>query len=286
MTSSSEFVARSDNATDYATQAIDKLEQDALEEIDDLVSSLRRRDVELWQKLDTDATIAIGDYDQAENNDRDIYWILGLASLFSAATHQYFLHHRKETILKPLAYRMQKMDGLTLTAAAAIVAGTRATQIEAITAFDAVDAKYLGRLVKLDGLSNSDLYDALARRGAIKPLSEAIAEQAAYVSRMTPYAPSSPQFQGAVADLVSTNSARALQGMNRRAVERLSLQYEVGGEMSQQLVWIIENDPKTCEWCEARAGEIHTYEDWLALGLPGAAVCAGGDLCRCHLAAI
>ena len=47
--------------------------------------------------------------------------------------------------------------------------------------------------------------------------------------------------------------------------------------------WITVSDDRRCDDCAERHGESRTWEEWEAIGLPGAGSTVCGDRCRCEL---
>lgn len=281
-----QFLQALDNADDYETAFFDDLEQDRLEEVDDLHTKDTNRDEALWGRLGVSAALVVTDYEEIEPDDRDLDWVMGLSGLSSAAAIQYYLDKREETLIKPLAYREQVLDAIELTSEEMILAGKRSTEFEAVQTFQKLQSKYVNELRFLREMDNTELYDYLREYGALRPTEQVIADSAQYVTRMTQYRPGSNEWKSAVNDLIDPNSKRAVQGMNRRSVQRLYTFRESGGDFNKLMVWIGEGDPNTCDPCFDRFGEVKTYGEWLEAGMPGASVCRGGDRDRCQLMAL
>ncbi len=280
-----EYLRASDNADDYAESLVDGLEQSRLEDVDELFTEESARDAELWTELGVSPELVIKDYEQEPVDDRDLEWSLGLAGLATAASTQFFLDNRNETIIHPVAYREQALDAFELTQAELVTAGQRLIDFEKVLPYQTLQRKYLEDLAFLDTMDNTELYNALREYGALRPVDKVVADSMGYVSRMTSYPPGSEQWKSAVNDLIDQNSARAIKGQNRRAVERIYSFREADGDMSTLMVWVGEGG-KPCANCPLYYGEVRTYGEWIESGiLPGASICAGGDNCRCHLAA-
>jgi hypothetical protein len=280
------YIEASDNANDYNDALIEGLEQTALEDIDNLFNSTVERDDELWTLQDVNPTLVIADYDEVERDERDLEWSLGLAGLSMAALTQFYIDNRETTLIKPLAYREQLLDGFDLTRAQMVAAGKRGVEIEGVAKFYKLQAKYLDELSFLKDMNSVDLYETLLERGALRSADKYLIDQTAYVRRMTGYQPGSPEFKSAVNDLISADSRANLKAMNRRSVERIYSEREANGNENALMVWVGEGGPRTCGACSSRFGEVKRYKDWEADGMPGASVCDGGDRCRCHLAAV
>ena len=280
----SEYISASDNANEYTDALLKNKKQQALEDIDNLMTSTAERDDELWNELGVDPELIVDDFDDVDVDDRDLDWVLGLSALSAASGEQFFLDNRDELIIMPAAYRLQKMSGFNMTQAQLIAAGKREAVEVAVQSYEALQSQYLAEYAFLKDVPSKDLYNILLESGAHKPFDKAVADASGYVSRMTSHPPGSPQFKEAVADLVG-DSERALMGKNRRAVEQLHTMQQIGGDLNTLMVWILDPGSKSCEYCPQRAGEVMAYWEWVEDGLPGASVCKGGDKCNCHLAA-
>jgi len=282
----SKFITASDNANDYSDDLLDKLEQARLEEIDNLMNDAENRDDELWEDMGVAPELIVEDYEEIEEEDRDLEWIIGLAGLSVASQTQFFLDNREDTVIKPLAYREQVMEPFELTASQLKTAGIRGVDFISDVEFVKLQTKYLDELSFLRNMSNTELYNTLLDAGALRPLDQHVADSMQYVSRMTSYKPGSTQFKAAVNDLIAADSKRAMKVMNRRSVERIYVQRQADGDPTKRFAWIVEGGPKTCSECVFRAGQIMTLEEWQSAGMPGEEVCLGGGYCRCHLAVV
>jgi hypothetical protein len=279
------YLEANDNADDYAESLLDDLEQKRLEDIDDLYNNTDDRDLELWAYFGLeDPDQIVVEYEAVESDDRDLDWVIGLAGLATAASIQFFLDNREETLIKPLAYREQALDPFQMSYSELVLAGKRKTEIEAVMRFQALQAKYLEEVSFLRGMGNRELYDALREYGALRPFEQSVSRATGYVSRMTTYRPGSPEFKAAVNQLIDADSKRAVTGMNRRSVERIYTYREADGDLNTLMVWIGEPGPHNCQFCPSFFGETDTYGNWIERGLPGD-VCEGLDYCKCHLAA-
>lgn len=279
------YLEANDNADDYTEKLLEDLDQTRLEDIDDLLNNSENRDAELWEYLgeeDTEATVV--DFEATEPDDRDLSWVVGLAGLATSASLQFFLDNREETLIKPLAYREQVLSPFQMSRKELILAGKRTAEIQAVERFQALQTKFLNEVSFLRDMSNVELYDALRDYGALRPYEQTVSRATGYVSRMTTYRPGSPEFKGAVNQLIDADSKRAITGMNRRSVERIYTYREADGDLNRMMIWIGEPGPHNCPYCPQFFGEEDTYGNWIERGLPGD-VCAGLDYCRCHLAA-
>ncbi len=285
MTIVEDFITASDTAVEYSDNQIAKLEQQALEDIDGHFRGYDR-DVDLWQELGVPPELTIKDYEIEDIDDRDLEWALGLAGIGAASSTQFLLDNRDETIIKPVAYREQVLAGFALSRSQLIQAGKRSVTIVTEAKYVALQTRYVKDLAFLAEMDSVTLYNTLLEYDAILPADKLIANQMGYVSRMTNYQPGSPQWKEAVSNLIDVNSKGNLNQMNRRAVQQVYTYRETDGDFNTELVWIVEGGPNTCQYCLDRAGEIMTYREWIDQGLPGSDVCAGGDRCRCQLAAV
>jgi hypothetical protein len=279
------FVIANDNAGDYADAQIKGLNQQALEDIDDLFNNVEGRDPVFWEVAEVDPMLVVADYEQVEIDDRDLDWSLGLAGLSAAATTQFFLDEAETTIVKPLAYREQVLDGFDLTQSQLIAAGKRQFESEAAEHFVKLQAKYLNEVSFLAEMEPAALYRQLLEYDAIMPMEKQIADAMGYVSRMTNYPPGSEQFTAEVNRLIDRNSGDVMRQNNRRAVQRIYSFREADGDPNALMVWLLESSAP-CTYCVDRAGEIDTYANWVERGLPGPEVCAGGNRCHCQLSAV
>ena len=279
------YLDDNDEADAYLDEQLDDLEQLRLETIDAMLWGLDERDEELWEELDVDVQLTLKDYEPEEPDDRGLAWILGVAGIASAASLQFYLDERDATIIRPLAYREQIMSRHDLTFTELVTAGKRGIEVETEFHFAILQQKYIAELNYLADMSNVELYRELSELGVLQPADQLLANSTAYVNRMTPYKPGSPQFTEAVNDLIDGNSKRAVKSQSRRAIERIHSFNEAEGELDTVMVWIGENDKRACAWCRELFGKIDRYGSWIDRGLPGADVCRGADLCRCHLVA-
>lgn len=282
MTVVEQYIRAHDNANDYNDEQIAKLQPRALEDIDGLYNG-QDRDDDLWTELGVNPGLAVSDYE--EDDDRDLEWMLGLAGIGAAASTQFLLDNRDETIIKPVAYREQVLSGLVLTRTQMVQAGKRAVTVVTEARYAALQASFVEDLAFLREMNSVELYNALLDYGAIRPADQLIADQVSYVSRMTNYKDGSLQFKEEINKLIDHNSTSVLQSQNRRAVEGISAYREANGELDTLMVWVVEGGSNMCDYCAEMAGTTATYREFLnEIGTPGADICKGGDRCRCHLA--
>jgi hypothetical protein len=279
------YVRAFDEAGDYALDQAVRLKQAELEDIDELLRNSEMRDAELWEEIEVADETTIQEYEVDE--DRDLDWIMGFGGMGAAAVTQFVLQNAEPLIFKPVAYRIQVMEPFEdLSQTQMVAAGKRGTigfNVQAVTQFQKLSARFLDTMERFRAMEPVDLYRSLRSMGALPAIEKTTADAIGYVSRMTNYAAGSQQFKAAVNNLIDSLSSRAVIGQSRRAIERIYTERAVGGDSSRLMVWICEGAKNTCEYCRARSGEIKTYEQWVVDGLPGADVCAGQDLCKCGL---
>jgi len=280
-----EYIKKADSADDYLEKQAEDLEQKALEDIDALYNG-EYRDVELWDETGVPDEITVGDYEEVETDDRDIEWIIGLAGISAASGLQFFLDNRNDLLTKPLAYKEQFLGDAVITKSELLKAGKRGFDVDGIASFAKIKKRYLDEFAWVNEMSSVDLYNTLVNNGAMRSIDKLIADSSGYVARMTNYKPGSTQFRAEVAKLISRDSTRGLKSMSRRAVQQIFTEREANGNPEQNMIWMVEGGKNTCGYCLDRAGLIKPYMVWIVEGLPGADVCAGGDLCNCFLAAI
>jgi hypothetical protein len=110
-----------------------------------------------------------------------------------------------------------------------------------------------------------------------------MADNMAYLSRMTRLGSDTPEFQAELERLMDQNTRRGLIGAVRRTQERYTTAMAVAGNEGQLLVRISEGDTHVCENCFDLEGATGTLAEHAAIGLPGSQSCRGGDYCRCQL---
>ena len=144
----------------------------------------------------------------------------------------------------------------------------------------------LPTIADMRNLSQSELLDVLEQYGVTEPWESMINDTRKYLQRMTSIPPGSDRWNEELNSLISTESRRGVLNLARRTQERFSTLDSIDGNVNQELMWITVSDDNLCENCDERGGEIKSYSEWTQVGLPGAAVCLGGDQCRCELVAV
>jgi hypothetical protein len=136
------------------------------------------------------------------------------------------------------------------------------------------------------GLSNAELEDLLQHYGIKAPWGTAVSRAGQYVTRMTELRPGSPEWAAERDRIIDTQSRRGMLSLNRRVAQTWSSLDAIDGDVNKTMIWLTEADEGVCENCEERAGEELTWAEWQVAGPPGAAVCLGGDYCRCDLVVV
>ena len=139
-------------------------------------------------------------------------------------------------------------------------------------------------LAAMKNMTNEELMQTLNHYGITEPLGILQSQAMEYVRRMMPLR-SDEDINRAFAELVA-NERRQLLGTARRVQQQWSTLDAIQGDMNQELIWLAEDDEATCDSCAPRSGEIDTWWGWKQRGMPGSAVCRGGNYCRCDLVAI
>lgn len=141
-------------------------------------------------------------------------------------------------------------------------------------------------LADLVSMDDAALSEILRRFGVTPSSLEMRASAAAYVSRMTGYAPNSDAWNKAVDALLDNESQRGLLSMCRSAMREFSILEAANGDLTTEFCRISEGDDHVCPQCQNLAGEEGTLAYHATIGMPGAASCDGGDMCRCQLVAV
>lgn len=141
-------------------------------------------------------------------------------------------------------------------------------------------SELIGALEKLD---DADLLEEMVARQMLASWNTMQAEAAGIASRMMEYPAGSSQWKSAVSNMVQSEAKSGMTGLTRRATQQYTTVASTGGNEDVEMIWIVEGDEGTCDQCSPRAAEIRTYGEWKNAGLPGAAVCLGGNKCRCDL---
>ena len=282
-----EYIAASDNASDYADAQAKKLEQRALEDIDDLTRNPERRDTEFWAAFDVNEQLTVADYEAEPVLERGPEWSLGLAGIYGASRSQFVMDNREALIIKPAAYRQQVMSRFSLTHEQLVAAGKRGFPIENNPYFEEIQLESYESVEDLRGLNNTDLYTELLTLGAVRDSGQVIVTETARTSYMLSYPPESIAWQNAASSVVNTEATKEVTSMTRRSLAAVYAVKIKNILTSPLVVWIIEGGKNTCGNCLNYAGQVHTYEEWANIyGLPGAEVCRGLDRCRCNLDAV
>ncbi|MCP4640274.1 MAG: hypothetical protein GY851_07580 [bacterium] len=140
----------------------------------------------------------------------------------------------------------------------------------------------------MKGLDDDELSAILKRYGITKPWEEMQTDAAVYVKQMSDRlrAGSEEEIHAEVERITGGMSdRRGMLSLARRTQQRTGMAdaLAASGEADPEFIRIEENDESSCDACIALAGTIGTLSEHEAVGLPGAATCYGGDLCRGQL---
>ena len=143
----------------------------------------------------------------------------------------------------------------------------------------------LPSLDDMGDLSMAQLQGILTHYGAGQPWDSLKSDMYQYVARMTEMTDKGA-IQAEVDRLFDPQgplARRHMLGMARRVDQVWSMLDSADGDLNAEFVWITEFDDRVCDGCEGNAGDMNTLAEWQAEGLPGPAVCWGGNYCRCDL---
>lgn len=147
------------------------------------------------------------------------------------------------------------------------------------------EQKILPSLDAMGQLSNAELQAVLDHYGVGQPWESLKSDMYQYVARMTEMTDKAA-IRAEVERLFDPQgplARRHMLGMARRVDQTWSMLEAAEGNPAAEFVWITEFDDRVCEGCEGNGGDIMTLAEWQAGGLPGPAVCYGGNSCRCDL---
>lgn len=77
---------------------VESIEQDALEEIDNLLHNEAGRDPEIFALVGADPEVTIDEYEEIPVEERDINWLVGLSAMVVGCRLQVFATHRKRIL--------------------------------------------------------------------------------------------------------------------------------------------------------------------------------------------
>jgi hypothetical protein len=86
-----------------------------------------------------------------------------------------------------------------------------------------------------------------------------------------------------------TGEFQALQGVIGSQIDKalgqtaMDVSNEAVQDLADQFEWLWEPNAKHCDTCQERNGEVKTYDEWIALGLPGAGTTDCTYWCKCTL---
>lgn len=277
-TETAAYISDNDKTNDYTSHLSKLAYNTALEDIDDLMHTPENRDIELWTELEVNLEDTVADFENVEEENRNLEWSTGLAAIAAASTLQFVLSRRDFS--KAADYKVSLMSKHNLTSTQLVSAGKRLVTADD---YDKVYTRINRTYPNLRGVSDTELYRELRSIGAIRPFDDHITDSVSYVTRMTDYPSGSPQFKAAVNDLIDSSSKRGVSSMNQRSVARLIMFSEAEGDVDTLMMWMLDASASHCDFCPPNAGVVQSLEAWLSQGLPGAATCEGGDRCKCLL---
>jgi hypothetical protein len=82
---------------------------------------------------------------------------------------------------------------------------------------------------------------------------------------------------------------QALQGVIGSQIDKalgqtaMDVSNEAIKDLADQFEWLWEPNAKHCDTCQERNGEVKSYDEWEALGLPGVGTTDCGVYCKCTL---
>ncbi len=213
---------------------VENIEQEALEDIDELLHNEAARDPEIFELVGADPEVTIDEYEEVPVDERDFNWVAGLSALAVAARLQFFASKR-EQVGRLFSARAKNIGGLRLGRADLVRAAKQGITKDGIRkAKDFLKAAgdtlpvtpeavaAVGRVpsvAQLGKLTDAELLATLEEFGVLAPWNTMQSQAAAYVTRMTELQPGTVQFQAAVNNLISSESRRGLLGMTRRAAQ-------------------------------------------------------------------
>jgi len=77
---------------------VEGIEQDALEEIDNLLHFEDNRDPEIFALVGADPEVTIDEYEAVPVAERDFNWVAGISAMVVAARLQFFASHRERIL--------------------------------------------------------------------------------------------------------------------------------------------------------------------------------------------
>ena len=132
-------------------------------------------------------------------------------------------------------------------------------------------------------LSDAELLEVLQEYGVAEPWDSLRSDASAYIGRLKNIP--NPDLFSAEVDNIVASSRRGIMGLTRRTQERYNTLSIIDGRPDVLLIRLPDDydGDRLCENCEGLAGVVGTYSQHMAIGLPGAQSCIGGDYCRCSL---
>lgn len=129
----------------------------------------------------------------------------------------------------------------------------------------------------------SKMSDLLISRGLSDPVALRQA-QTKYLERFN-IGPSDDRYEAEM-ERLAENSSRFMLGEARRIAEREQTLQEINGDLTQNVVYIAEDDENTCDECPELNGEEGTYISLAQANMLPGDRCEGGNNCRCIIVAV
>jgi len=279
-------------------------QQAASDMLVDLYFDDDKRDFELFEMFGIDPSITMSDYSAFQVVERGPNWANGLSSMIAAARAQTWIKLYGADALSEfarMAIRIEearKKMNLTELQEVAVqgiskkdISKAKAALKEAGEEFpfaglsptSSLGTKTLPSLDSIKKMSNAQLLENLINMEITGPIGNMQISATQYVQKMTELRPGTPQFAAEVQNIIGLESRRGMIGLTRRAQQQWTSLSYIEGNVNMEMIWVVEGDHSTCVNCEANAGQVKTYKQWQEDGPPGAAVCLGGNYCRCDL---
>ena len=143
----------------------------------------------------------------------------------------------------------------------------------------------LPSVAEMAEMTIEELNKVLNQLGLQQSWNEARADAQKYVSRMTSLQSGTPAFKAEVDALIDIESRRGNLGLLRSSYRQFTTLHQLEGldPATAEFDRMCEGDDMSCDRCLELAGFEGTMAEQAAVGLPGAASCAGGMSCRCDL---
>jgi hypothetical protein len=108
--------------------------------------------------------------------------------------------------------------------------------------------------------------------------------QSKYLERFN-ITPDDPRYEAEM-ERLAENGTRFMLGEARRVAERQQTMHEINGDLTQNVVYIAEDDENTCDECPELNGEEGPYIQLARNNMLPGDRCEGGNNCRCIIVAV